>query len=161
MATTAATLAAERWLDEVILSAAVADVAGGNLDESLSLPAGLGDVAILSVMVSITSIATVPVTATIPRGVSATITSADAASLVDVVGAAEWVATEGLAAAFTRARAFIDADALTLWRQGELLRLLGPEMDANASPTGDFAVHVKCVRVRPVALPVGPIQLVR
>lgn len=154
------TLNAERWLDEVVLRAQVLDVAVASISEEFTSPVGIGDLAILSALVAITNIGTVPVTATMPRGVVVQNVAQDAATVVDYVGAGEFVATAGVAAAFTKAHAHIDPDALMLWRQGEILVVEAPEMDAGA--TGDLVFIVKCVRVRPIEAPArGPIRLVR
>lgn len=161
MATTALTLSAERWLDEVILVGAVADVGAATLQESFTLPSGLGDIAVMSSIVSIVSIATVPVAATIDRGFRLVLVSPDATSIVDVLGIGQWFATSGDGAAFTRVDGIVDPDALMLWRQTDVLSLTSPEMDAGA--TGDLRIIIKAVRVRPIEAPMGqgPIQLVR
>lgn len=163
MATTASVLEAERWLDEVIIKCEIDNTAGATMSEQFTLPAGIGDVAILAISCNVVNIATVPGTATANRGVRAVILSPDGAAQVDIVGSAEWLAMGGTLAAFDAFTASIDADALTLWRQTELLSFSSAEMDVNASPTGDFKARVKCVRVRPIEAPAGqgPIQLVR
>lgn len=161
MATTTMTLSAERWLDEVVLRALVADAAiATDIVEGFLSPAGIGDLAIMSVQASAVSIGTVPVTATFDRGARFAINASDDATQVDVVGVAQWFATGGAAAAFDRLDCFIDPDALVLWRQGELLKLSSAELDAGA--TGDIVVVAKCVRVRPIESPArGPVRLVR
>lgn len=163
MAVTACVLNSERWLDEVILRGnAPVDVGGATLSESFTLPANFGDAAILSILVAVSPIATVPVTATFPRGVRALVFSADASSIVDIVGVGALYATGGDGAAFTGVQGSIDPDAMTLWRQGELLNFAMPEMDANAAPTADLIVLVKCTRVGGKQVRrEGPIQLTR
>jgi len=154
------TLSAERWLDEVILLGSVADVAGASINEQFSLPAGLGDIAVLSVSVYVIQVATVPGAATVARGVRVTVNSPSALG-VDVVGVGEWMATSGSLAAFDEFAAFVDPDALCLVRQNELISVRSPEMDVNAAPTGDLTIQVKAVRVRPIEGVVrGPLRLV-
>lgn len=162
MATTAAVIAAERWLDEVILRCNLpADVAGAALSENISLPAGLGDVAIMSLTVRFTSVDVGPAAASsVPRGVRSMVLSADASTVLDVVGTAPVYLTYDVATTL-QYQAFIDPDALVLWRQSELVDVAGPEMDSDATPTGDVIVWIKCVRVRPIEAPIGPVQLVR
>jgi len=153
------TLNSERWLDEVVLRAQVLDVAIASIAEEFTAPTSLGDLAIMSVLPAITNIGTVPVAATMPRGVTVQVVSSDGATVVDYVGTSEWYASAGLAAAFTKAHAIVDPDALCLWRAGEVLVLEAPEMDAGA--TGDLVLLVKAVRVRPMeGTASGPIRLV-
>lgn len=152
-------LGAERWLDQLVLRATVADVAIADIAENFVAPAGLDDLAILSINVGITNVGTVPATATVARGAKAVILSQDGSSIVDLVSVEEFKATGGVAAAFTRFDAHLDPDALTLWRRGELIQVSAPEMDLGA--TGDLVVLVKAVRVRPIEEAEQPIQLVR
>lgn len=162
MATTAMVSSAERWLDEVLLLGSINDVLGATMTENFSLPAGLGDVAIMSLLVRGTNIATVPGAATAARGCEAVIVSPDQATIVDYVGTSEWMARGGTLAAFDSFSVSLDPDALTLWRQAELLVISSPEMDVNAAPTGDLRVYAKVVRVRPIEAPArGPVRLVR
>lgn len=163
MATTALTLNAERWLDEVLLlGQGPADVGGATLAEFFSLPAGLGDVAIMSCIIRIANVDAGPVAVITPRGVSVRIFSRDAAKVIDLVGVAPWLlASDG--ANTLEFHAYLDPDALVLCRQDELISILSPEIDSDATPTGDLVVYFKCVRVRPIEAPAGqgPIQLVR
>lgn len=161
MAITAATLLSERWLDEVLIFGSIDNTVGATLTEQFSLPAGIGDVAIMSVLVRMVNIATPPVAAATARGVEVVVIQSGSQSTLDIVGTAEWVAASGDGIAFTGVSAYVDPDALCLWRQNELLNIQTPEMDSNASPTGDLRVFAKCVRVRPIETVGGPIQLVR
>jgi len=162
VATTQATIAAERWLDEVILSATLpADVAGGALAESVSLPSGIGDVAIMSVHLRARTVDVGPATASsVPRGARAFIVSPDLSTLLDVVGSAEWQLVRDTATDLEY-WCTLDPDALCLWRQNELLNLASPELDSDATPTGDVICVIKAVRVRPLETPATPLQLVR
>jgi len=161
MTTTAATLTAERWLDEVIIRCgAPADTLGADFAEEFSLPPGLGDVAIMNVICIGSTIDSEPAANVFPAGVEARIVSSDGTSTVDVVGAAQWFQTAVTATAI-RMTAYLDPDALVLWRQSELLSFRAPELDDDATPTGDFVAIVKAVRVRPIEGAIGPIRLVR
>jgi len=160
VATTIATLNAERWLDEVLLSASVADAGGATLSEDILLPAGLGDVAILSVEIRVTSIDALKAAAALPAGARASIISSDAALTVDVIGSTAFLLTADGANALAGS-AYLDPDALVLWRQSEILRVQTPELDSDATPTGDFSILIKAVRVRPIEGAVSPIRLVR
>lgn len=162
MAVTALTVAAERWLDQVMLLGIVANVAGAAMSESFTLPAGLGDVAILNVSVRFSQLDVGPASVITPRGVSVRIVSPDATTVVDIVGSAPILLCFDTATVL-EAYAYLDPDALVLWRQTEIMTLLAPEMDSDATPTGDLQINIKCVRVRPIEAPMGqgPIQLVR
>lgn len=163
MAVTALTLQAERWLDQVILFAnSPANVLGAALSESFSLPPGLGDVALLNLEIRGHAIDVVSTGVTPVRGVRAFILSGDQAAVVDNVGVTPWILTQDGANAL-EIGAYLDPDALVLWRQNELLSITSPEMDTDATPTGDFQIFAKCVRVRPIEAPAGqgPLQLVR
>lgn len=160
MAVTAMTIIAERWLDEVILNAQVLDNAGATIAEDFTLPAGLGDVAIMSVTVGVFNITTAPTVPETPRGVQAFVLT-PTSQLVESIGVAPFVWIAGATTVLTRVSAFLDPDALVLMRQNETIRLLAPEMDVDASPTGDLELIVKAVRVRPIEGAVkGPLRLV-
>lgn len=161
MAVTVLGVLAERWVDTVVLSAAVADAAGASMVEDFTLPVGIGDVAIMSVHVLVTAVATAPLAGTVARGTQFVIRSPDGSSVVDLVGLAEWFQTADVAGA-ARFDAWCDPGALVLWRQGESLRLVSSEMDRDVAPTGDLNVRVKVVRVKPqLAAGRGSSQLVR
>jgi hypothetical protein len=158
VATVATVQRAERWLDEVILEGAISNADGAQSND-FGLPAGLGDVAILSAEYKVTAITTLPTLGTLAAGFA--IVSQPGGQVVDLLGNAVFRQVyEG--AAVIQISAFIDPDALTLWRQGEYLQVATPEMDTNATPTGDPVLRVKCVKVRPIEGAVkGPLQLVR
>lgn len=147
MATTTLTLTGERWLDQVVLSASVADVAGAALSESFLLPAGLGDVAIMSLHARVDNI---DVIATLTNlAAAATIVTPDASTVVERLGPAKWYETQN-AANDLEAQCTWDPDALVLWRQGEILNVTSSELDTDATPTADLRIFVKAVRVRPI-----------
>lgn len=161
MATTQLTIASERWLDEVVLQALVADAVTGAVNELFSLPAGFGDCAIMSAHFRATSVDVGPAAAaSVPRGVRAMVISQDGSSVVDTVGTSPWYLTFDTATAL-QYQAELDPGALVLWRQGELLSVASPEMDSDATPTGDLQAYVKVVRVRLVEQPQDLLQLVR
>jgi len=160
VATTVLTLRAERWLDEVILFGAVADALGAALSENFALPPGLGDVALMNLEIRGHAIDVVSTGVTPVRGVRAFILSSDASAIVDNVGVEPWYLTQDAANALELG-CYMDPDALVLWRQNELLSLTSPEMDTDATPTGDIQVFAKCVRVRPIESAIGPVRLVR
>lgn len=158
MATTVLTLTAERWLDEVILTASVADVAGAAISESFLLPAGLGDVAIMcayaridniDVLVDLTNLAA-----------AAAIVTADSSTVVERLGPARWFETQDVANDL-EAQCAWDPTALVLWRQSEILNITSSEIDTDATPLGDLRIFVKAVRVRPVASAPAQVRLVR
>lgn len=138
----------------------LADVAGAPISEEFSVPVALGDLAIMSVSVGVELVTTVPAASTSVRGVRVTVTSSDGASVVDVVGSAEFLQVNDGAVTIGY-DAFVDPQALCLLRNNERVRVTAPEMDSNASPTGDLRIRVKAVRVRPLEGAVsGPIRLV-
>lgn len=149
------TLLAERWLDELLLFVRVLDVLDADFSQQFTLPAGLGDVAVMAVMVDAHTLAT-PVAAALDKGIWAVIASPGGGTTLDLVGTGELRAS-GVA----RRNAFIVPDHLILWRQNELLEVQGPELDTNVSDTGVLDVYAKVVRVRPLETPSSPLQLVR
>lgn len=146
----------ERWLDEVLIVAEKANV-DGEQDDGFAAPDGVGDLAIMEWSCVFASIATLmanPETA----GVSSYIVSPGSSSVVDAAGGARFLRD----ATATRLFAFVQPDALVLWRQGELFGFNSPEVDTNATPTADLFVRIKCVRVRPIESSApAPIRLVR
>lgn len=150
MATTALAIYGERWLDEVLLVAqGPADIMGAALAESFSLPAGFGDCAILNVEFRAWGIDVVSVGVTPVRGIRAYIQAAAGGKIVDNVGVAPWIVTQDTANAIELG-CFIDPDALVLWQQDELLSITSPEMDTDATPTGELQIYAKVVHVRNV-----------
>lgn len=161
MAEVAATLTVERWLDEVILQASLtADVAGAPVSETIRLPAGLGDVAIMNVLLRATTIDSIPAANIMPLGVEVLVFNRGGTQ-VDHVGVAAWYLVSDTATS-QRMCAYLDPDALVLWRQDEILTVTSAELDDDATPTGDITVVIKAVRVRPIEAPASNnIQLVR
>lgn len=159
MAAVTMTVAAERWLDEVILFGARTNL-DGQVADQYSLPAGFGDCAIMTVLYTLSSIATVKVATSRPDAVVLQILSSDVVNTVDVVGTME-METDQDGAAAVMLSGQCDPDALVLWRQNEKLSVVHGELDINASPTMDSSLFVKVVRVRPQENPASPIQLVR
>lgn len=149
----ALTVASERWLDEVVLTTSFVS-GGADTNDTFSLPAGLGDVAIMEIELLVVSIATMVAT---PEnlGVGALIQSA-ASGAIDFAGVSNWRKVSA-----SRVMAWISPDPLCLWRQDELLQLQFPELDTNAAPTETSVVYIKCVRVRPLeGAPRAAIRLV-
>lgn len=143
----------DRWLDEVILQATVANV-GIDDEYRVLAPADEQDLAIMNAMVGVIQITTM-VASINDWGVVFTVLSA-APSVVDLGNTARFVKTSA-----AEAYCSLDPDALVLWRKGEKVALSIPEIDTNASPTGDVYIRFKCVRVRPIEGAPLPLQLVR
>lgn len=129
----------------------------GDVSDTLALPAGIGDVAIMECLVQGSSIATAVANLEL-SGAGITVQTAGGGNTVDIVGTeARWSLTSAAAAVL-----YVSPDPLVLWRQNELLSFTWRELDTNASPTVDYLFLVKCVRVRPIEAPArGPIRLVR
>jgi len=150
---------ADRWNDIVILSKSVANIDGQGGDFWL-LPAGIGDVAIMEVMVEFSQIDVVK-TAYADAGVAGFVQNAARDTTVDFIGNAKFTLKSDGANALGLS-AYLSPDPLVLMRQDEVLLLQWPEVDTDATPTADVAVIVKAVRVRPLEGTVsGPIRLVR
>jgi len=147
-------LRSERWNDIVFLSKSVANV-GADSADSFVPPSGIGDIAIMEVQVAVTTAATM-VASINDWGLEGFIINAAGDTFVDLIGTGRW-AKQGASSAC----AYLSPDPLVLCRQGEKIYLAIPEIDTNASPTGDIAVYVKAVRVQPAVTPAKPIQLVR
>lgn len=153
MATVQLTMVSERWLDEVVLQGQITD-ADGERNDNYILPAGLGDVALMELMVDTGPLATVAPGFDL-MGVRATIVGQSFNN--DIIGVERWTKIGASILSL-----YISPDPLVLWRQTEPLQLQHPEMDTNAAPTGEIVVRVKVVRVRPIESPArGPIRLVR
>lgn len=150
-------VASERWLDEVLLLGSMANL-DGQVSDFYALPPGLGDVAILWLEYRIVSIDVLATLGTL--GVRAEIASSNQAAVVDILGDDLFKTVENGANALGIV-ANIVPDALTLWRQSEWLHIVHPEMDTDATPTGDAALRVKVVRVRPTVEARQPVRLVR
>lgn len=162
MATTQATVLSERWLDQVIIICTLpADTAGAPMNENIRLPIGLSDVAIMSLHARASAVDVGPAAAyTVDAGLRAFVVSSDAATVVDPIGVAPWLLTFSQPTNLEYS-AFIDPMALVLWRQNELVQVTAPELDSDATPTGDFNVFIKAVRVRPIeGVARGPMRLV-
>jgi len=158
VATIQSTLLSERWLDEIVIIATKTDIDAVQADEIL-LPAGLGDVAIMCIDVRIQTIDVL--TTTTPLGVHAYITAGDnSGGVLDIAGVGEFLVTQNGANALALG-AFIDPDALVLWRQHERLQLVYGEIDTDATPTADLRARIRAVRVRPQEGAPAPLRLVR
>lgn len=155
MADVTLTLKSERWLDEVVLEGDTTNV-GADAVHRYSLPAGLGDVALMELWFRSGAAATL-VTAWDTLGMSGTIQTGGAFTNVDIVGVSRFFKAGALVLA-----AYMSPDPLVLWRQSEVLALELPELDTNGAPTDDHKVLIKVVRVRPIESPArGPVRLVR
>lgn len=155
MGASTASLISERWLDEILLLATDPNL-NGDTATQISLPAGLGDVAIMEVLVDADTAATL-MTGPELRGPRAVIINA-AGTTVDIVGVSRWTQRELTVPSLST---YFSPDPLVLWRQNERLELKFQEVDTNASPTVDLAAYIKCVRVRPLEAAGLPVQLVR
>lgn len=155
MAITNLALLSERWLDEIVMFGSIVNTAGTDINEQFRAPAGLGDLAIMEAIATGLSLAT-PVAADTNPAAFVDILSSDAATVLDIVGVFRWFPV-----ASTSVSAYLSPDPLVLWREGELIRIVSPELDTNATPTGDMNLVVKAVRVRPQAGAVAPMKLVR
>lgn len=152
---TALTIFSERWLDEVLLGGVLADGAAGDSNEELSLPSGIGDVAILELLVLVEGITTIVSDAILGNlGFGAMIVSKDGASDLDFVG------VNRLYRLHTgRVRGCLQPDPLVLWRQDEKCFVALPDLETTA--TGDIYYRVKVVRIRQPEPAPQPIQLVK
>lgn len=150
------TLLSERWLDEVLLVGIGTPDSGAPISDTFSIPSGLGDVAIMCVELSVTTIDVL--TADAQDGARITIVAGT--SIVDLVGLAPFLTVSDTANALQRF-ALIVPDHLVLCRQGEVLSVVAPEQDTDATPTADWFIRVKAVRVRPKEGVPSPLRLVR
>lgn len=154
MASLAGVLASERWLDEVIVAGSISTISA-DVEDSLSVPAGLGDLAVMEMEIDAVAVTTVS-TVALNKGAMVYVTSPDAATTLDIIGTPNrWVECGSL-----RLQIFISPDPLVLWRQNELIVMRFPRLD-NGATSFSYAVRVKCVRVRPQVVPERALQLVR
>lgn len=153
MATVALTLLSERWLNELVFTGVRTNV-GADAADGYTLPAGIGDVALMEALLIVDQIATLVATPEL-LGCEWTIRNA-ASSITDIVGVSRFQKTTNLKLA-----TYVSPDPLVQWKQDELLFLVYPELDTNVAPTDDHRIVVKCTRI-PLPEPApGPVQLVR
>lgn len=153
MTTRALTLRAERWLDEVVL-VGTGTLAAGEIFDQWTLPAGLGDVAVMELQYSLALVATPITTASVEAAGASIITGA---SNTDIIGI-ELFKKMG-AASYS---CYFSPDPLVLWRQMENLAIVHSDFDINASPTYTASILIKCVRIRTQEpADSAPIRLVR
>jgi len=157
MTAVAGTLRSERWLDEVLIAGQIANV-DGDIAVELSLPPGIGDLAIIEALLDVDSIATLATNIEL-QAIRWVITNA-AGTTVDIIGVTRWGQREATTIAIST---YVSPDPLVLWRQGEILNAKFREVDTNLTPTGDLGIVAKCVRVRPVPASdqPAPLRLVR
>lgn len=157
MATYTTAITSERWNDIVLLEASSAAAAAeADVADNFAMPAGLGDCALMEVLVRVFSIGTPIVDAVeLARGIFMHVVSQSGA-VVDIIGAERWFRTSATAFA-----AYLSPDPLVLIRMNEVVQVSFPEMDTGAAGTVVYRVNFKVVRVKPVDSPPGPIQLVR
>lgn len=149
-------LSAERWLDQVMLTKSKSAIDGDQADTWL-LPVGIGDVALMEMMVEVASIATL-VGSVEMVGVQLMVLNAAADTVRDIAGVERWVRTGAATIA-----AYLSPDPLVLVRQDEKFLIRFGEVDTNVTPTGVLQIFAKVVRVKqvPAVEMIGGIQLVR
>lgn len=156
MTTATAAISGERWLDEVLLVCNFTNI-DGDFVLHISPPAGFGDCAIMEVGLYAGPLATTLASPELYGGI-VKILNPSGSTNVDILGVYNW--TRGVPV-LGYVGAYVSPDPLVLWRQGEILAIEGQEVDTNATPTVDFAVFAKVVRVRSVESAPGPVRLVR
>lgn len=152
MAVLTLALVGERWLDEIVIAVTKANI-GADVADTLIIPANLGDVALMEMLIY--DFAQATAVSTVELGAIAFIQSA-AGNNVDFVGTAKFHRISATASA-----AYFQPDPLVLIKSGEVISLSFPELDSNASPTDDMLISVKLVRVRPQEVAAAPLRLVR
>lgn len=156
MATLTGTVKAERWNDVVLIQASDPD--GADTDSSNVIPNnfGIGDLAVMEIMVIALGITTMIADAVFAQiGMLVKVLSADGLTNIDIVGVEGFKKNSATAVA-----AYFSPDPLVLWRMGELLTFEGADLDTGT--TADFLYLVKAVRVRPIESAArGPVRLVR
>lgn len=157
MTAIAGVLRSERWLDEVVVAGTSANI-DGDFHVELSLPAGIGDLAIMEALLDVDAILTAATNLEL-QGIRWAIIDA-AGTTVDILGVTRWSQREATNNAIST---YLSPDPLVLWRQNERLSAKFREVDTNAAPTADLGIVVKTVRVRPlqVAERHQPLRLVR
>lgn len=148
----------QRWLDTVIVRGSLSNIDGEQAN-TLALPADLGNVAIMDILLTVSQIDVVLANPEL-YGVSAFIMSAGGAIPVDFVGSARFQRTQTTANSI-EVDAHIEPDHLIEWKEGELLYIFWPELDTDATPTADATVYVRVAKVPAKDRSTGPIQLVR
>lgn len=154
MTARAMTVLAERWLDEMILQGSVDNI-DGEIADTWTVPTVLGDVAIMEIMAYVSPLATAMANPEL-KGVRFTVTDS-VGTVKDIIGVGRWSNT-GTA----RLSTYVSPDPLVLLRADDSINVLFDEVDTNVTPTADFRMWVKCVRLTPTARgAAGSLRLVR
>lgn len=143
----------ERWLDEVLISGQLANLDGDRTD-TLSVPEGIGTIALMEIVVFADQVATMVAN---PELLGVFCDVVDAGSGVrDIIGVERWSRINA-----TMLATYFSPDPLVEVKGGESVRFIFQEVDTNAAPTADFTVRIKGTRVRPGVVARGPVRLVR
>lgn len=145
-----ATLRSDRAANQSILAADDTNL-DGDLNLTIALPPGFGDVLILNANIQIVSIATRMTMAN--QGVHWQLLDTAAALARDFLGTSEWFIKGA-----TALSSYIDPDQLVVWRETEKLHLQGDEIDTNVTPTADAVVLVRVRRLRQNAPEIDPMH---
>lgn len=154
MTAATATIISDRAADQVILACTYLNIDGDQAN-TCALPAGFGDCLVLESMIDIGAIATLRTPNEQQAGARVMLLDPTATAAHDIIGALPFVQT-----AADRMTAMGGPDQLVLWRAGDLLSVLHPEIDLNVTPTADENVFVRVRRLRqtpPVEF-VGPFE---
>lgn len=129
--------AAEQWvLDDSSLANIDGDIATG-----INMPASFGDCLLLDAMVTVSNIATMRA-APMDAGVRLTIQT-PAGTIIDYIGVARWHQVGA-----TRLCAYFDPMQIRYIRAEEQIAIFFEEVDTNATPTADLAIHLRVRRIR-------------
>lgn len=137
------TALSDRAAEQVIVVGSVENTDGENA-HSGSLPVGFGDCLILEGQASIDGNATLVA----PTLMGARVSLVDAAgTVINPIDVPPIYQTGTVRCAF-----HFKPDQVVYWKQGELLQVVFPELDSNATPTGDMSIWVTVRRIRQVSM---------
>lgn len=140
----AITIRANRAADQAIYEQRTTDM-DGDQNLILALPAGEPPCLVLEIQMDVLTFATMAVT---PYEFGAEGFIIDVAgNPVDFLGVGKWYPIAGTLAAESRMALWLRPDQPALWRVGERLQLLHPELDTNAAPTLDREVYIRVRRL--------------
>jgi len=138
----ASSVFSERYAEQVTIAAGTTNLSGATRFQ-FTQPAGFGDALVLEALVRGYNLDSYP-TATI-LGVQGLVHSQGANAVVDLLGVGQLFPTHAATNDFEVA-ASIDPDQPVIWKEGEILEFVIPDLEAAGQ--ADLAVYVRCRRLR-------------
>lgn len=133
-----------RAADQAIYRQRSTDI-DGEQNLIVGLPSGEPACMILEVQIDINSLATM-MPSVYEVGVAGYVIEV-AGLPVDLLGVTKWRVVSGTFAAGTRITAHLKPDQPAIWKLGERVQFLHPEVDTNGAPTADRETYIRVRRL--------------